>query len=149
MYQLATATLIVFSMAILNSILQKVIVNVRKAKRLVAEINRWEKMRREAIQRKNKKLFQRVERERKRIDKMKFEVDKERLKTYFVSFGLWILGMKLAEILLPSGFRIYVPPLNIETGFIGWYIMVSLWLFPLLIRVIAQEVYEVIYYARK
>ncbi|RLE80295.1 MAG: hypothetical protein DRJ51_00800 [Thermoprotei archaeon] len=144
MLAILEATAIVILIALSNAVLQRLVLNVRKIERLSQEIHRWQEIREESIRKKDKKLFLKTEREKRRIKKLKAELDKEKAKNYAISIALWFAGLKLAEMILGKGFSIYLPPLGIPIGFIGWYIIVSLWMFPLSSRVIAGRVYAML-----
>ncbi|HDH07174.1 MAG TPA: hypothetical protein ENF87_02275 [Thermoproteales archaeon] len=137
-------TLIILIVAVLNAIIVRLVVR-KDIERLVAEVRKWEERRQEAIRRKDVKLFKKVERERKRIEKIKFKIDTEKIKTWAVPFILWIISSYVIDQLFGKKALVYFPLLGTEISYPYWYGIVAMWSFPLTLRTIARKVYYTLF----
>ena len=109
----------------------------RKLKRIRVEIERWEERRRRALELRDRKMYERVMRERRRIERLKNEMEMERLKSMAASFVLWFTVFKLlwdAVGEMPVGL-VPLPGGYVAVPFYAWYMMHSLWAGILMERV--------------
>ncbi|MCS7104493.1 MAG: hypothetical protein NZ954_02880 [Thermofilaceae archaeon] len=113
-------------------------VNKRKMKRIEAEIQSWEIKRSKALETRNLKSYNRIMREKARIEKLKREMEVERLKASVVTFVSWIILFKIlwdavghftvVQIPLPMGY--------VKASFSMWFLLNSIWATPLLNRIV-------------
>lgn len=113
-------------------------VNKRKIKRIETEIQSWEIKRSKALETRNLKLYNRIMREKTRIEKLKREMEVERLKALIITFVSWIILFKVlwdaighftvVQIPLPMGY--------VKTSFTMWFLLNSIWATPLLDRLV-------------
>jgi len=125
-----TTTLITYAIFVLLRAISQLAVDREKVARLEAEVRRWEERRRKAIEAKDAKLFERVQKERSRVDRLRREIEVERLKGALAASVAWIL---LSALLLQSvgdvtAVRIPVPwDYYLEIPFSAWFLLNSLW----------------------
>jgi len=111
------------------------VINEDKMRAYEKEIKAWEEAKRRAIMKKDRKLYAKVLRRETRIRRLREEIDKMRLKASGVSLVVWLLTLNL---LLREAWNVevvYFPLMNIKLTLVGWYFVLSSWLYPLTTRI--------------
>ncbi|RLE96416.1 MAG: hypothetical protein DRJ63_10575, partial [Thermoprotei archaeon] len=70
--------------------LNTLIVDYNKINYLTRKIIEWERSKEKAIKKKNRKLYNKLMRQRTHINNIKTEIEKEKIKGYILSFIVWI-----------------------------------------------------------
>lgn len=123
------ATLLVYALFAALRAVGQLVVNRKVVERAEAEIRNWEERRRKAIEARDMKLYERVLREKSRVDNLKRELEKERLKASLATLAVWLLCFKVLwdaagnlpaiDAPLPWGYA--------RITFAAWFILNSFW----------------------
>ncbi len=130
---LVKATLTSFIAMIMVSAVSKLVVNERRLQEIQEEIARWENMKRDAVERKDRKAYLRIMRGESRIRRLREEIEKSRIKSMTASMLTWMGFFALlnnSNLITQDPF-IYFPLTGGKIGFSSWYFIVSLWMFRL------------------
>jgi len=110
--------------------------NRDKVRKAEAEIRSWEERRRKAVEARDTKLYERVLREKNRVDRLKRDLEAERLKASIATFAAWLAcfkvlwdavgGLLVVDVPLPWGYT--------KMPFTAWFLVNSFWAGALLDR---------------
>lgn len=111
--------------------------NREKLRRIEGELRSWEERRKKALQAKDIKMFERVQREQKRIEKLKQEMEMERLKSSAAALLTWIAILQLLRFLTgdPLAVALPTPWGYVDAPLSAWFVINSFWASVLLDRV--------------
>ncbi|HDD34369.1 MAG: hypothetical protein DRK00_00405 [Thermoprotei archaeon] len=126
---LTATALIYLSFAFVRAI-SSLVVNREKIARIEAEVNEWEERRKRAIEARDRRMYERVMRERSRIERLRWEMSKERLKGSIVSLITWLALFKLLWDAVGGGRPVVLLPLPTgysKAPFFTWFILNSFW----------------------
>jgi len=136
-FSAAAATLIVYAVYAALRAVGYLVTNREKMRRAETEIRNWEERRRKAVETRDAKLYERVLREKSRVDRLKRELEAERLKASIATFAAWLAcfkilwdsvgGMPVVDVPLPWGYA--------KISFAAWFLANSFWAGALLDRV--------------
>ncbi len=131
------ATLIAYAVFVALRAVGYLAMDRERVRRAEAEIRQWEERRRKAVEARDAKLYERVLREKSRVDRLKRELEIERLKASTATLLMWLLCFKVlwdavgnvpvAEVPLPWGYA--------RVSFAAWFVANSFWAGALLDRV--------------
>lgn len=130
------ATAVVYAAFALLKLVGWLIANREKLKKIEVEVKSWEERRHRAVQARDMRLYERVQREKPRIDRLRREIELEKLKASAASFAAWLASFGLLQSLLgdppvaltPAPWGYTTIPLS------AWFIINSLWANALLER---------------
>ena len=118
---------------IIIMIIRKLIVDEKRMKLYREEIQKWEESRKKVLEEKNIKKYRKIIRKRESIRKMGEWIEKEKMKSNIVSAGVWFLIFYISPYFI--NIKIFFPLTGNYVGFIWWYIILSLWLYPILTKI--------------
>lgn len=130
-----TSIIIAFGLLLLVTFPSNLVVNEERMRAYEREIKVWEEAKRRAITKKDRKLYTKVLRRETRIRHLREEIDKMRLKASGISLVIWLLTLNL---LLREAWNVevvYFPLMNVKLTLVGWYFVLSFWLYPLTTRI--------------
>ncbi|MEM1521630.1 MAG: hypothetical protein QW407_01610 [Thermofilaceae archaeon] len=136
-FSVIAATALIYALFALLRAVSRLVVNKAKLEKIEVEVKSWEERRRRAIQSRDMKLYERVQREQARIDKLRREADLERMKASAVSIVAW-------PILLTLLWRVTGDPVvalapapwdYMQITFSAWFIANAVWANALLDRI--------------
>lgn len=99
------------------------------------EIRAWEEAKSRAIKKKDRKMYAKVLRRETRIRRLREEVEKMRLKGSAVSIVVWLLTINFLLRGTSNVEVVYFPLMGIKLNLVGWYFVLSFWLYPLTARI--------------
>jgi len=140
---LVTVSLFVAIFIVLATILNIILVNYRKISYLTQEIITWEKTKEKAIKTKNRKLYNKVMRQKTRISNIKTEIEKEKMKGYIASAVVWIISFKILTDVFIDINIVYAPFLGYPINITYYFILISIWLYPMLTYIIQNKILKV------
>lgn len=106
-----------------------VVVNKKKVSRIEFEVKEWEEKKRRAVELRDRKLYEKIMKEKPRIDKLKTDLELEKLKATVASIALWSAVFKVlwdAIGTTPIGL-VASPTGYVEIPFYAWYVLNSFW----------------------
>lgn len=106
-----------------------VVVNRKKVSRIEFEVKEWEERKRRAVELRDRKLYERIMREKPRIDKLKADLELEKLKATVAGIALWFAVFKvLWDAIGAAPIGLIASPIGyVEIPFYAWYILNSFW----------------------
>jgi len=125
-----TATALMYLSFALMRAISALVVNREKIARIEAEVNEWEERRRRAIEARDRRMYERVMRERSRIERLRWEMSKERLKGSIASIIAWLTFFKLLWDAVGGGRPVVLLPLPTgysKAPFFTWFLLNSFW----------------------
>lgn len=128
-YAALAATALIYLIVITMRGIRLIVVNKKKVSKMEFEIKEWEERKRKAVELRDRKLFEKVMKEKPRINKLKTDLGIERLKSTLASIVLWFTMFKVlwdAIGTAPVGL-IALPTGYVEIPFYAWYILNSFW----------------------
>ncbi|RLE82752.1 MAG: hypothetical protein DRJ52_01710 [Thermoprotei archaeon] len=127
--------------------LNTLIVDYNKINYLTRKIIEWERSKEKAIKKKNRKLYNKLMRQRTHINNIKTEIEKEKIKGYILSFIVWIISFKfLSDIFLDIDI-VYVPFINNTINIAYYFVLISIWLYPILIYIVQRKLMKINIYS--
>lgn len=114
-------------------VIRKLITDERRMKLYQEEIQKWENIRKKVLEEKNIKKYKKIIRKEESVRKMKEWIEKEKMKSKIASAGVWFLILYMSPYFI--NIKIFFPLTNNYIGFVWWYIVLSLWLYPILMKI--------------
>lgn len=136
-FSVIAATALIYALFAFLRAMSQLVINRDTLRRSEAEVKAWEERRQKAIQSRDIKLYERVQREQARIDRLKKDADIERMKASAVALLAW-------PILLTIIWRVTGdPPVALaptlwgyeRIKFSAWFIANTFWASVLLDRI--------------
>jgi len=123
------ATLIAYGVFAALRAVSFLVTDREKVRRVEAEIRSWEERRRKAVEARDTRLYERVLREKSRVDRLKRELEAERLKASVAALVAWVAFFKVlwdavgslpvVDVPLPWGYA--------RATFAAWFVANSFW----------------------
>jgi len=139
------ATLLIYATFIVIRLVTGRVVNRERVDRLTQTVKEWEDRRRKAIEAKDMKAYEKVMREKSRVERIRSELNKEKLKASLVTVTLWLIVFRAAGMVIDPGEPVIkIPFVNneyLDAPFYVWFILNSLWAGTLVNRVL-QPVFK-------
>jgi len=140
---LLALTLFMTTFILLTTILNILLVNYKKISYLTQEIIAWEKAKERAIKTKNRKLYNKIMRQKTRISNIKTEIEKEKMKGYIVSAIVWIISFKILTDIFTNVNIVYAPFLGRPINVTYYFILISIWLYPMTTYLIQSKILKI------
>ena len=128
-YVSITSILIIFGLMLIVALPASLLIDEEKLKAYEEEIKRWEEARKQAILKRDRKAYLKIMRRESRIKRLREEISKARLKASTISMFMWILVMSFIFSKLNITEVVYFPLLGTKLDLVGWYIVLSFWLY--------------------
>lgn len=128
-YAALAATALIYLIVITMRGVRFIVVNKKIVNRIESEVKEWEERKRKAVELRDRKLYEKIMKEKPRIDKLKRDLGIERLKSTIASIALWFAMFKVlwdAIGTAPAGL-IASPIGYVEIPFYAWYVLNSFW----------------------
>ena len=131
-----TATAIVYASFAAVKLAGWLATNRDKLRRIEGELRTWEERRKKALQAKDLKMLERVQREQRRAQKLKQEMEMERLKSSAAAFLTWIAILQALRFLTSDPLAVTLPaPWGyVDAPLSAWFVINSFWANQLLDR---------------
>lgn len=125
-----TSTLIIVACITFISLASSLATNEARIRELSRIVQEWEERRKRAIERRDRKLYEKVMREKARVDRIKGRISSERLKSRIVAALLWYVLFKITADVFAGKPVILFPLFNYaRIDYATWFIVNSLWMF--------------------
>ena len=133
-----TTTALTYAVFTLIRAASSLVIDREKVARLESLVGMWEERRKKAIEARDLKMYERVMKEKARVERARRELEKERIKGTVVSIIAWLVIFK---VLLDSvGAERPVALFPLPTGYVklpfyAWFMVNSFWANALIARV--------------
>ncbi len=126
---LTSTSLSVFSSIIIRRI-TATIVNEEALDRAMKEIKIWEERRKRAIKKKDRKMYEEILRESRRIDRLRKFAFKERLKSSAISLVTWYILLRITTDIIGADKVVVIFPIlgYMPLNHPAWFIIVSIFM---------------------
>ncbi|MCD6563570.1 MAG: hypothetical protein J7K23_06605 [Thermoproteales archaeon] len=132
-----TSTIIVFLVIVVLRLIYFFTVKEDEINRIMVQINKWEERKKRAIEKKDMKMYRRVMREEKRIEKLKNQIEKKKMIGSILTTISWIIFFKITSDIVGSRPVVLFPLFNYsKIAYPTWFMINTIWGYLLVDKVI-------------